>query len=176
LLLAQDFQSRAAAVGQAAAASVGRSDPGPLRASSFIAPRCERTPLFESDCFGVGQLVKVAAPFNVWQTFAPLGRVFASGLAGILPPLPSDAEAVGQLASATVLRLESLLPASLYPFCAGVPAIGVGHEPQSLSDVRCADARSWQIRRRNGVICVFQVSANMIEPSEAIRSSNLLAK
>ena len=34
---------------------------------------------------------------------------------------------VAQPASSTVLRLESLFPAALLPFCAGVPAIGVGH-------------------------------------------------
>ena len=33
----------------------------------------------------------------------------------------------GTAKSATVRRLLSVLPASLFPFCAGVPAIGVGH-------------------------------------------------
>jgi hypothetical protein len=33
---------------------------------------------------------------------------------------------VGQPANSTVLRLLSLFPAALLPFCAGVPAIGVG--------------------------------------------------
>lgn len=39
----------------------------------------------------------------------------------------SDAEGVVHPASATVFRLLSLFPAALLPFCAGVPAIGVGH-------------------------------------------------
>lgn len=50
---------------------------------------------------------------------------------------PRIAYCVGQ--RATVLRLESEFPASLFPFCAGVPAIGVGHPasgtaPGNLSD------------------------------------------
>jgi hypothetical protein len=57
-----------------------------------------------------------------------------------------------------------------------VPAIGVGHPIEPLPDVRCADARSAQIRRRSGVACAFQVSANMIEPRESSSSGNLLAK
>jgi hypothetical protein len=41
-------------------------------------------------------------------------------------PRLSAANGVGHEQSATVFRLLSLLPASLLPFCAGVPAIGVG--------------------------------------------------
>lgn len=42
------------------------------------------------------------------------------------PPEGSLAFGVGQPASSTVFRLLSLFPAGLFPFCAGVPAIGVG--------------------------------------------------
>jgi hypothetical protein len=59
-------------------------------------------------------------------------------------------------------------------FCG--PLFGVGHPPQPLPSVRSPDAASRQIRRRNGVTCSFQVSVNMIEPSESSRSCNLLAK
>jgi hypothetical protein len=45
---------------------------------------------------------------------------------------PSDSLVVGHPASATVLRLLSLFPASLLPFCASVPAIGVG-QPASVA-------------------------------------------
>ena len=39
-------------------------------------------------------------------------------------------------ASATVLRLLSVFPASLFPFCAGVPAIGVGHAAARATEFR----------------------------------------
>src|SRR5574341_1381064 len=42
------------------------------------------------------------------------------------PPCPVVQFGVAHDASATVLRLLSVLPAALLPFCAGVPAIGVG--------------------------------------------------
>jgi len=59
-------------------------------------------------------------------------------------------------------------------FCG--PAFGVGHEPQSLSDVPRADARSAQIRRPDGVSRVFQISRNTVEPREPIDARNLLTK
>jgi hypothetical protein len=55
-------------------------------------------------------------------------------------------------------------------------AVGVGKPPKPRPDVWSADAASWQIRRRCGVACALQVSANMVEPSEAIPSCNLFAK
>lgn len=55
-------------------------------------------------------------------------------------------------------------------------AAAVGHEPQPLSDVRCADARSRQTGRPEGVAESFQVSLNKVEPPEANRCFNLLAK
>ena len=88
--------------------------------------------------------------------------------------------------SATSLKLSrrisqlSLFPASLLPFCAGVPAIGVGQplccEVQSLSDVRRADARSAEIDRFEGVTLSFHVSVYKVEPSKAVLARNLLAK
>lgn len=39
-----------------------------------------------------------------------------------------------------------------------------------------ADARSAEIRRPDGVIRLFQVSRNTIEPSKSIRARNLLTK
>jgi hypothetical protein len=53
---------------------------------------------------------------------------------------------------------------------------GVGHEVKPLSNVWCSDARSAQIGRPNGVILIFQVSRNKIEPLEAVRAGNLFAK
>jgi hypothetical protein len=54
--------------------------------------------------------------------------------------------------------------------------VAVGHEPQSLSDVRGTEARSAGIDRPDGVTRTFQVSANKVEPSEAVFARNLLAK
>jgi len=60
-------------------------------------------------------------------------------IASLIPPsvertplFASDDVGVGQPANSTVFRLLSLFPAALLPFCAGVPAIGVGH-PASAS-------------------------------------------
>jgi hypothetical protein len=39
-----------------------------------------------------------------------------------------------------------------------------------------ANARSWQIRRRNGVTLTFQVVANAVEPRESSLRRNLFAK
>jgi hypothetical protein len=55
-------------------------------------------------------------------------------------------------------------------------ATGVGHEPQSLSDMRRADARSRQYGRPAGVTLSFQVRENKVEPTVANRRFNLLAK
>lgn len=72
----------------------------------------------------------------------------------------SIAFGVGQLASNTeLLRLESNPPRALAASPASVLSwtCGVGHEPQSLSDVRCPDARSRQTSRPDGVAFSFQV-------------------
>jgi hypothetical protein len=68
-------------------------------------------------------------------------------------------------------------------FAPGLPsassfATAVGHpdKPQSLSDVRRADARSAQIDRPAGVIRSFQVSLNKVEPSKAVLARNLLQR
>ena len=55
-------------------------------------------------------------------------------------------------------------------------AAGVGHEEQSLSDVRRPDARSAGIDRPEGVTRCFQVSVNKVEPSKSDLARNLLAK
>jgi hypothetical protein len=64
--------------------------------------------------------------------------------------------------------------------CSGVPPassfVGVGHEPQSLSDVRRADAASWQYGRPAGVALALQVSENSVEPAVLDCACNLLAK
>jgi hypothetical protein len=59
-------------------------------------------------------------------------------------------------------------------FCG--PAFGVGHEPASLSDMRSADAASWQYGRPAGVAFCFQVSENNVEPALSNCRVNLLSK
>jgi hypothetical protein len=56
------------------------------------------------------------------------------------------------------------------------PALGVGHEPEPLSEVRGADPRSAEIKRPDGVARSFQVRENSVEPPETIRARNLLSK
>lgn len=51
----------------------------------------------------------------------------ASVTSQLLLILKHPASGVGQPANSVVRREESLFPAALLPFCAGVPAIGVGH-------------------------------------------------
>jgi hypothetical protein len=57
---------------------------------------------------------------------------------------------------------------------------GVGQplsdKPETLTDVRGADARSAQICRPNGVARCFHVSAYSVEPAEAVLACNLLSK
>jgi hypothetical protein len=55
-------------------------------------------------------------------------------------------------------------------------AIGVCHEPKSLSDVWRADAASWQYGRPDGVAFRFQVRANKVEPAPSNCRFNLLSK
>ena len=52
----------------------------------------------------------------------------------------------------------------------------VGHEPQPLSDVRRADAASWQYGRPAGVAFRFQISENSVDPAPSNRRLNLLTK
>jgi hypothetical protein len=55
-------------------------------------------------------------------------------------------------------------------------AWGVGHEPQSASEMRRADARSRQYGRPDGVTKSFQVIRHKIEPVMANRRLNLFSK
>jgi hypothetical protein len=52
----------------------------------------------------------------------------------------------------------------------------VGHEVQTLADVRGTDARRAKIRNPDGVTLSFQVSVNKVEPLESILARNLLSK
>jgi hypothetical protein len=53
---------------------------------------------------------------------------------------------------------------------------GVGNEEKPLPDMGCAEARSAQIERRDGVTLAFHVSTNKVEPSKSVLACNLLAK
>jgi hypothetical protein len=54
--------------------------------------------------------------------------------------------------------------------------IGVGHPPQTLSDVRRAEARSAQIGGPAGISHVFQINSYSGEPLPAVSACNLLSK
>ena len=77
----------------------------------------------------------------------------------------------------SILRMQSLFPAALLPFCAGVPAIGVGHgDPvDPVSSVGRVDGASRNIDRPAGVTDAFQISADSVEPTVASLSANLFA-
>ena len=59
---------------------------------------------------------------------------------------------------------------------AGSAATGVGHPPQTLSDVRSPDARRRKIDRPDGVTARLQVKRYKVEPHEAVRARNLFPK
>jgi hypothetical protein len=67
-------------------------------------------------------------------------------------------------------------PAAALTFLSPSVERAVGHEPQSLSDVRRADAASWKYGRCAGVAFRFQVSENKVEPAPSNRRLNLLTK
>lgn len=52
----------------------------------------------------------------------------------------------------------------------------MGHEPEPLSNVRCPDARSAQIRRPEGVTLSFQVILNSVKPAKGRLARNLFPK
>ena len=124
---------------------------------------------------GVAQLVRLAAP----------GRrsVPCDG-----PPFgPSCWQGVGQSAIFTCVRKRCWqvgrhspsAQRSAHSSLPDLPAssrVGDSHEPQPLTDVRGADARSAQIRRPDGVIRTFHVRRNNVEPPCPIRTRNLLSK
>jgi len=83
---------------------------------------------------------------------------------------------VGHPLNATVRLLLSLLPAALFPFCAGVPAIGVGHPVIAVSDVRRTDARRRERDTPEGVTHAFHVSVYKVDPRICVLACNLLSK
>jgi hypothetical protein len=89
--------------------------------------------------------------------------------------LSGDAHAAVTAISFNGRELRSSVASLALPFFQS-RAAAVGHEEESLSGVRCAHARSRQIGRPDGVAPCFQVSRNSVEPSEASRACNLLAK
>jgi hypothetical protein len=52
----------------------------------------------------------------------------------------------------------------------------LSNKPETLADMRGADARSAQICSPNGVARCFQVSVYSVEPAEAVLARNLLSK
>jgi hypothetical protein len=91
------------------------------------------------------------------------------------------AKATTSLSVTCTFRPSSVCPVALVPSGAVWPPLGVvgeGHpdEPQSLSDMRRADARSAKIVRPEGVARSFQVSRYKVEPIKAVLACNLLAK
>ena len=121
-------------------------------------------------------------PANVLSCVRLLPVIF-----GVIVPalVPSVAEGVVQPASVAVAA--SSLPAFSLAIHRAIASgdlrlmlssahCGVGHEPQSLSDMRRTEARSRDTDRRDGVTDSFHVSLNKVEPAMADRRFNLFTK
>ncbi len=154
-----------------------RSCGEPLRSISRNAPSVVRTFFSPSAARGVGQPDKPATCGNATATLRPSGILPVA----LMPthdcdPIALPTVGVGQPDSATVRRLLSLLPAALFPFCAGVPAIGVGQPVIAVSDMRRTDARRRERDTPEGVTQAFHVSVYKVDPSVGILARNLLSK
>jgi hypothetical protein len=120
---------------------------------------------------GVGQLANLVALVSV------------SGVPRCAPVLSlSSALGVGQLANATACKSPpplSVRPSACFRSPLSAPPVGVlgvGHEPEPLSDVRCPEAASRKTDRPDGVATSFQVIANKVQPAVGNRAFNLLTK
>lgn len=114
--------------GPVIAAAMLKSCGAPFRAISDIAPASVRMFFSASDAREVGQPVRFACRGNWSSRWVPSDR----GLMSAPESFQSRVVGVVQPHSATVARLLSLFPAAEFPFCAGVPAIGVG-QPASAA-------------------------------------------
>ena len=126
---------------------------------------------------GVGQLLNWATAFTLTVALLPSGlRPVALAHFAACEPVAFPTVGVGHEAIAT--SAGNAPPAWFGPPFDPSVARGVFQpdEPEALSDVRGADARSAQIGRPDGVTRSFQVSVNKVEPLEASRTRNLLSK
>jgi hypothetical protein len=81
--------------------------------------------------------------------------------------------------AASVFSPPLRVPSSfLTPFMSLVVGVSqpFSDKPEALANVRCADARSAQISRPEGVARCFHVRLYSVEPSEAVLARNLLSK
>lgn len=127
---------------------------------------------FQSRAAGVDQ---AAAWFSVIfgvEKFSPGARTESEAV-GVGHP---DRQATAPK-SGPCVRIASRIPPSIdrTPLSARL-LVGVGHEVQTLPDVRRPEARSAQIDRPDGVALCFQISVNKVEPSKPVLGRNLLAK
>ena len=180
---ALSFQSRADGVTPSACAiCVGNGVP-PAPNAMF------GTPFSPSEALGVLQFVRCTIAFSKFNCALPFPLrffcVIASSNVIVRPPL--GVFGVGQSFGlfgasrnpriASSFLLLSLFPAALFPFCAGVPAIGVGQcDPvKPLPLVWRVDGASRDIDRPDGVTFSLQISADSVEPTVARRARNLLS-
>jgi len=111
-------------------------------------------------CFRPSAVLPVMSIFSVDMLLPPLG-VFGVG------QLASQTSRPNNEFSGTFGQNDPSFPSRV---------VGVGHEVETLADVRGADARSAEIDRPDGEARCFQVSVNKVEPTEAILACNLFAK
>ena len=116
--------SRAAGVGQVAVCDASGTPPAP---KLWLGP-----PFSPSDPRGVDQVVASRAR-QAFPALAvgvcPAPRIVTSWAWGVVHIACASFSAFG---------LKSEFPAALFPFCAGVPAIGVGHDEHPLAFMRRA--------------------------------------
>jgi len=134
---------------------------------------------FQSRVVVVTQPASCATGFKLTVALLPSGlRPVALASFAICEPSAFAFVGVGQPAIAA--SADNAPPAWFGPPFFPSVARGVfqpfSDEPEPLSDVRRADARSAQICRPNGVARCFHVSAYSVEPPEAVLARNLLSK
>jgi hypothetical protein len=101
-------------------------------------------------------------------SFAPgVGHPASCAAIGRIKPKPLPFWCFAFIASRRASQAVPVFPLSI--------VLGVGHPPQTLPDVRSADARSAQIDRPCGVARSFQISAYTVEPGETCSACHLLA-
>ena len=109
--------------------------------------------------------------------FAPDGRLPVGRVALVRPPVPIDASGVGQSLTATPSGVPNPLPFFAVSFTRSLlashdsspsvslwcPALGVGHNPDSVSSMLGIHGASWNSERLAGVAFALQISKHAVE-------------
>jgi hypothetical protein len=181
LLLAEDFQSRAA-VGQGTNAACKLSEvkltPHAPFSAAFLSRKRSGVPP-ASAAAGVAQLaastnvVPACRGFASGDRFAVALRVFEASSVVVVGH-PAMAAAWFKSCGPPLRAISRNEPSTVRTFFSPSVCREVGQPVEPVSDVRSADARSRKIARPDGITQGFQVSENKIDPGSVAR--NLLSK